>query len=97
MSAACTTPYSWILKVPTSFATAVASVGDGLPASSGPAFFCTTPGLLPALPHPASRKSSTIPVDTGQWYHRLDMLVLLICYYFSKPSRRRAGRGTPAG
>src|SRR5712692_11789565 len=21
----------------------------------------------------------------------------LICYYFSKPSRRRAGRGTPAG
>src|SRR3989442_11564705 len=78
-----TPPLSVKLTVLTSFATVVAFVVDGLPPDTtgrgGPVFagvFCTIPGLLPALPHPASRKSSTIPVGTNRWHHRPCMIVL---------------------
>jgi hypothetical protein len=67
------------LTVLTSFAAVVAFVVDGLLVSDGPVFagvFCITPKLLPALPHPASRKSSAIPVVASQWQHRLRMIVL---------------------
>src|SRR5713226_3583572 len=79
MYAPVTPPLSVKLTVLTSFTTVVAFVGNELPDSSVPVFagvFCITPGLLPALAHPTSRKSSTIPVAPSQWHHRLCMIVL---------------------
>ena len=71
-------PLSVKLTVLTSFATVVAFVGNGLPPDTngrgGPVFagvFCTTPGLLSALAHPTSRKSSTIPVAPDTKYFKL--------------------------
>lgn len=41
-------------------------------------------------PSASSRLSVVVSIAVSSWY-----LVLLICYYFSKPSRPRAGRVTP--